>query len=205
MIKAVIFDIDGVLADSLDANTKFFKDIMHAAGYKHPTRDVISKIFHMNRMDTIKFLSNTDSEDEIQRILQIADEIQYPIRLLRMYPGAKKVVKELSLSYKLAVVTSRMRKTTKDYFNFSSLGKYFDVVVTYENSKKHKPHPEPLLIAAKKLKVKPSEAVYIGDQNSDVQAAKAAEMKVIIYRNKLPNADCLIKSFDEIFRALPRL
>ena len=205
MIKAIIFDIDGVLSNSLGANTKFFKNIMQAAGYKHPTKKDVASVFHMTRNEAVKVLSKTDSKKEIKRILQISDEIQYPIELLKMYPDVKKTVKHLSAFYPLAVVTSRRKKTTNAYFRFSGLKKYFRAIVSYEDTKNHKPHPDPLLLATKKLKVKPKEAVYVGDQASDIKAAKAASMKVIIYRNNLRGADYLIKSFKEIPRIVKKL
>lgn len=130
MIKAIIFDIDGVLANSLDANTHFFKDIMHKAGYAHPTRDDIAKIFHMTRVDTIKFLLKTDSEKEVGRVVKIAEQVPYPVRLLKANRGVRSVVRTLSKAYRLAVVTSRVRNTTRSYFRFSGLKKYFRVVVT---------------------------------------------------------------------------
>ena len=113
----------------------------------------------MSRREALKFLSHTGSEKEIKRILQIADEIQYPIRLLKMYQGFKNVIQELSRSYILAVVTSRIRKSTKSYFTFSGLEKYLRAVITYEDTKRHTPYPDPLIVAAKRLKIKPSEAV----------------------------------------------
>lgn len=205
MIKAIIFDIDGVLSDSLDANTKFFRDIMSQAGYKHPSHKEIISIFHMTRPEAIKTLSNTNSKEEINRILQISDEIQYPIELLKIYPDVKKVIKKLNKSYTLAVATSRRKKTTDVYFKFSGLKKYFQVIVTYEDTKKHKPNPDPLLFAVKKLNIKLKEAIYIGDQKSDIKAAKGARMKIIIYRNNLRGADYLIKSFKEIPQIISKL
>ena len=142
---------------------------------------------------------------EIERILQIADEVQYPIELLKMYRGAKNVVKELSRSYILAVVTSRMRKTTKSYFKFSGLEKYFSALITYENSKRHKPYPDPLIVAVRRLKIRPNEAVYIGDQKSDIKAARAAKMKLILFGNKLRGADYSTKSFAEIPKLISKL
>ena len=79
------------------------------------------------------------------------------------------------------------------------LKSYFKADVAYEDTKKHKPFPEPLILAAKKLKVKPEETVYIGDSESDMKAAKAAGMKFVFYsRKRLKGADVQVKSFNEI-------
>ena len=61
-----------------------------------------------------------------------------------------------------------------------SVKTYFRTAVAYEDTTRHKPHPEPLLLAANRLKIKPSGTVYIGDAASDMEAAKAAGMKFIL-------------------------
>ena len=75
----------------------------------------------------------------------------------------------------------------------------FDTIVAFEDTAQHKPHPEPLLTAVKRLGISPQEAVYIGDAPTDAQAAKAAGMPVIIYAGKnIKNADADIDSFEQI-------
>jgi len=61
-------------------------------------------------------------------------------------------------------------------------------VVTYEDYSNPKPHPEPLLVANRKLGIKPQEAVYVGDSPSDIASAKAANMKSI-YLSVKPHPD----------------
>ena len=71
MIKAVIFDIDGVLLDSFEANLKFFQDLMIKFGYRPPTREEFPPIFHLNMWDAIEALTKSDSEVEIRKIWDI--------------------------------------------------------------------------------------------------------------------------------------
>lgn len=54
MIKAIIFDVDGVLFDSFEANFKFYEDLFNKAGYIPPTRKEYPKLFHLPMMDVIK-------------------------------------------------------------------------------------------------------------------------------------------------------
>lgn len=64
---------------------------------------------------------------------------------------------------------------------------------------RHKPDPEPLLLAAQKLGVKPEETVYIGDVENDLKAAHAAGMKVILYsKDKPEDADAYATSFEKL-------
>jgi pyrophosphatase PpaX len=63
-----------------------------------------------------------------------------------------------------------------DLFN---LAPYFEIIVTMEDSPRHKPAPDPLLVAAQKLGIEPGEAIYVGDADVDMQAAHAAGMSRI--------------------------
>lgn len=201
MIKAVIFDIDGVLLDSFEANLKFYKDLMVKAGYRPPTREEFPPLFHLSMMDAVKALTRSDSEKEIKRIWELGKsrEVKYPIELLNMPEGAEKVIETLSKDYIIGIVTSRIKESVYEVPALAELKKYFKSVVSYQDTINHKPHPEPLLLAAQRLNISPDEAVYIGDVENDIIAGKAAGMKVIIHSKKLFNtADACISDFTEL-------
>ena len=204
MIRAVIFDIDGTLLDSFEANFKFYQDLMDKTGYRQPTREEFPEFFHVTMMDAIKAFTKSDSDGEIKRIWEIGKsrEVKYEVDLLTMPDGAEEVVDKLSKKYSLGVVTSRIKESVYESPLLAKLEKYFKVTVSYQDTAHHKPHPEPLLFAARKLGVKPEECVYIGDVDNDIKAARAAGMKVIIYsKNRFNQAD-LCTSY---FKDLPKL
>src|SRR3989344_3730409 len=116
-----------------------------------------------------------------------------------MPESAEEVVKGLSKNYVLAIVTNRIRNSVYEAPALKKLKEYFVVVVAYEDTVNHKPDPEPLLLAAKRLGTRPEKTVYIGDVENDVRAGKAAGMKVIIYsKDKVPGADAYATSFREL-------
>ena len=79
-------------------------------------------------------------------------------------------------------------------------------MVAYEDTENHKPHPEPLLLAAKSLNVSPEECVYIGDVENDLIAGRAAGMKVIIYaKEAILGADAQTASFKELPQLIQKL
>lgn len=206
MIKAVLFDIDGVLLDSKDANLKFLQDLMKESGYKISSKKEIQKVFHLTMWDAIKFLTKEKSERKIRKIWKLGCKLRYPMEKLKLPKHLKEVIKRLSRKYKLGIVTSRIRKGVQQFFQVSGTEKYFDVVVSFEDYSRPKPHPEPLLVATKKLKVKPEETVYIGDSETDVKAAKAAGMRVIIYSKKcFKDADLNVNSFEKIPFAIKKI
>ena len=201
MIKALVFDIDGVLIDSFDANLKFFQDLLSKAGYKPPTKKEYSPIFHLSMLDVVRICTKSADEKEIKRIWEMgrSRKLKYPILLLKTTKNVEKTIIELSGKYLLGIVTNRMKEGIYKIPVLSRLQKYFQITVAYQDTVNHKPHPDPLLLACKKLGVNPDEAVYVGDAQSDIIAGKAAGMKVIFFSqvtNK--NADATTSQFQKL-------
>ncbi|MDP3997895.1 MAG: HAD family hydrolase [Candidatus Andersenbacteria bacterium] len=201
MIKAILFDVDGVLIDSFEANLRFFQDLMNKVGYPPPTRDQFHDIFAMNLVDAIKTLTKSNSEEEIQRIWHTGKnrEVNYHTELINIPNELEIALKQLSKDFLLGIVTSRVRENIYEAPSLKELKHYFKIAVGYQDTNNHKPDPDPLLFAAKKLKIKPEECIYIGDTSNDLQAGHAANMKVIIYpNNKNLPADAHAASFTEL-------
>jgi pyrophosphatase PpaX len=208
MIKAVLFDIDGVLIDSFDANLKFYQDLFTAAGYPPITRVQFLQLFHATMFDVIKTVTKSPSEKEVQRIWKMGNSraVPYPVDLMKVPRDINETIQRLSKIYRLGIVTSRVRNGVFEFPKLASLQQYFSLVVAYEDTTNHKPHPEPLLFAAKQMKITPDEIVYIGDLDNDIQAASAAGMKVIIYsKTPFDSADGYTNSFKELPNVIKRL
>ncbi|MES1247705.1 MAG: HAD-IA family hydrolase, partial [Actinomycetota bacterium] len=77
---------------------------------------------------------------------------------------------------RLGVVTAKMRKTAELAFTRLEVGHLFEVLVGGDETEKHKPDPDPLLLAAQRLGVDPIDCAYVGDSPFDIRAAKAAHM-----------------------------
>lgn len=208
MIKAVIFDVDGVLIDSFEANLKFHQDLLKLVGYPILSREMYSKMFHMTMLDVIRESTKLKDEKEINRIWEMGKNrvVQYPSHLITTPENYERVIEKLNNKYILAIVTSRIRGGIFKLPQLAKFENYFKTVVYYEDTQKHKPDPQPLLLAVKRLGIKPNEAVYIGDALTDIQAAKAAGMKIIIYsKDKLLEADRLTSEFDKLPNAIESL
>jgi pyrophosphatase PpaX len=80
---------------------------------------------------------------------------------------------------RLGLVTAKRRATVELAFNVLPLRELFETVVGGDETKAHKPDPEPLLLAAERLNVDPKTCAYVGDSPFDIRAAKAAEMYAI--------------------------
>lgn len=207
MIKAVLFDIDGVLLDSFEANFRFFQDMLARMGYPNPKRREFRKAFHLPLCLALKHMAKAELIEEMKQLHEIAEEIPRHPELLKEPPHTKEMLDALYTNYKLGIVTSRSRESvSKNYFPFAHTEKYFSVSVTLDDCAHHKPHPGPLLLAAKRLRLPPSDCVYVGDAHTDVEAGRAAGMKTILYgTRKNRNADTTTVSFKELPKLIASL
>lgn len=198
-VKAVLFDIDGVLLDSFNANLKYFRNIFARAGYSRPTKKEYRKAFNTTFTEVLEQLAAPKTKEELERLRSIGEAEPYPMRLLKAPREAKNILRLLAKKYKLGIVSGRRRIGVQRYFIFAKTKQYFSAIVSCEDSQNHKPHPEPLLLAAKRLKLRPSECVYIGDSHTDIEAGKAAGMKTMLYGGKRnPDADLAAASFKRL-------
>ncbi|HUD10431.1 MAG TPA: HAD family hydrolase [Candidatus Saccharimonadales bacterium] len=181
MIKAIIFDVDGVLVDSQNSNVAFFQKLLSKFGYTDVTREHVLECFHLPMLQTIEKLTGLKDPSEIQRIFDLgsSDMSLRDSSLLDFPEKLEESLEHLHKKYKLAIVTGRIRNGVDSIFSERAIGHLFSEVVAYEDYSNPKPHPEPLLVAAQKLGIKPREAVYVGDSPSDIASAKAANMKSI--------------------------
>lgn len=207
MLKAVIFDVDGVLVDSKEANIAFFQALLSKAGYPDIRREDILDCFHLPLWQSIEKLVNTNDQTEVKRIFDMAHDSSLRDKGLLKFPDELEVVLEkLHAKYKLAIVTSRIKVGVDDIFSAKEIGHLFDVVVTFEDYSNPKPHPEPLEVALSKLGIDAIEAVYIGDSPSDVASAKAAGVRSIFLSNEVhEDATSKANDFHELVDVIEKL
>ncbi len=205
MIEAIIFDIDGTLLDSEDANVASYQRIFEKAGYPIPPREVIIPLLHLTKHDTIGALASGMSTERIDTLREFACGVAYPVELLRVFPYSQEVVVSLSEKYKLGLASNRLKKGIDTYFTVSGLGNYFPVVVGADDVIHPKPSPEPLLKALELLDVQPINAVYIGDTLVDFQAARAAGIKVVLHSSNISGADGYFDSYLQLEKLIQQL
>lgn len=214
-IKAVLFDLDNTLIDFMRMKklaSKAAAKAMVEAGLKTKSKDLAKELFNFYLEYGIesddaftKFLEKKVGVVE-PRIVAAGVNAYLKEKYLHLepYPGVVETLKELKKKYlKLAVVTDGLRLKAWMRLNAAGLDKYFDVVVTYEDTGKKKPAKEPFLKACGELNVKPQECLMVGDwPERDIEGAKAIGMKTCLvkYGNFRDGsiADYEISSFIEI-------
>jgi len=207
MIKAVIFDVDGILVDSREANIAFYQKLLPAAGYPPVGREAVLACFHLPLRGAIQKLTGVSESAELERIFNIGNNFSLRDADLFEFPKElEEVLSKLRREYRLAIATSRTRLGMDHVFSARQIKQLFDVVVTFEDYDNPKPHPEPLQVALKQLELSSNEAVYVGDSFTDIEAAKSAGMKSI-YIAAEPHQDATlnISSFDRLLDAVESL
>ncbi len=205
MINTVLFDVDGVLIYSFEANFEFFRRLFTKAGYTPPTLEAYKDMYQLTMLGVIQTVTGTTDKQEIDRLMDMGKQREsiYPYDLIKTPNSLSSVLEVLHKTYTLGIVTSRIKGGIFQLPQLAPFETYFDIVVSFEDTEKHKPDPAPLLYASNQLKIAPQEIIYIGDQKADFLAARAAGTKIIMVTNEsFPEADECITSFEDIPNAI---
>jgi HAD superfamily hydrolase (TIGR01509 family) len=211
-IKAIIFDLDGVLINSEPVHYKIISTMLRRYGINQDAitddvfgRRVIDNIDYFRRQYVVK----KSTRQLYREWSAIAKKLSVQMKLM---PGAIAALNRAKKeNLKLCLATSTESNVLKWVFDNIPIKKYFDVIISGSMIKKGKPHPEIYRTALKKLKLKPSEAVVIEDSVHGISSAQRAGLKCIglvgsFPAAKLKQADAVIKSLQEInLRLINRL
>lgn len=174
-IRAVLYDFDGTLADSTELIMRCYRHTMTTHLGECPPDDDWLSGFGMTLESQIRRFARTD--DEAAAMLDTYRVFQDGIhdQMLRPFPGAVEAVAELERrGYRLAIVTSKHRRAAMRGMELCGLVSHFDAIITPEDVRHPKPHPEPVLTALERLGVAPDEALFVGDSPHDVASGRAA-------------------------------
>ena len=177
IIKAVIFDLDGLLIDSEPIWNKA-DDLFLQGKY---SQDLKEKIMGMGQREVIElFKKETGLEGDTDELLEKRRKLLNSLLMndLRLFAGAKNLLETLKLrKYAMAIATGGYSKTkTEEILTKVGIRNYFSVVVSGDEVKRGKPFPDIFLDAAKKLGVSPKVCLVLEDALNGIEAAKAAEM-----------------------------
>lgn len=174
-IRAVLYDFDGTLADSTELIMRCYRHTMTVhLGAAPPDEEWLSGFGTPLETALRRFAR---SEAELEAMLDSYRSHQGEIHdtLLRPFPGAADAVRRLAqMGVALAIVTSKHRRATLRGMELCSLTSHITEIVTPEDVTHAKPHPEPVVLALKRLGVRPHEAIFVGDSPHDLAAGRAA-------------------------------
>lgn len=204
MIKAVIFDLDGVLVDSLPYHYQAFKQIFSDRG--------INYTLEQFKKDVAKgagaiFKSQLGEACDTNRLKEEKLELMKKMDV-RLKPGALKLLQQLKTRGIIIAIASGGARNFVDFITRKhGLDKFCKAILAGEDVSRHKPSPEIFLLTAERLAVKPSGCVVVEDAGDGVHAAKAAGMKCIAFEDEkycqnLAGADAVIDNLEEAFEII---
>jgi pyrophosphatase PpaX len=175
-IKSVLFDLDGTLVDSLEAIVNAVEKVLESRGLVYDSAKIV-KMIGLPLENIFGVLAPNLSEEEIWQLVDEYREyyMAHHLENTTIHPSVQIVLRKLKAKgLKLGIITDKYRRPVMDVLSHFGITELFDVVVTGYEVKKHKPEPDIVLEAAKRLGVKPKQCVVVGDSPVDVESGKRA-------------------------------
>lgn len=206
-IKAIIFDMDGVLVEAKEWHYKALNRALELFGYQ------ISRYDHLTTYDglpTSKKLEMLSLESGLPKELhQFINEMKQIYTMEIVYAECKPCfVHEYALSklktkgFKLAVASNSIRNTVEVMMEKSELIHYFDQIISASDVLKPKPDPEIYLTSIAKLGLMPEECLIIEDNENGIKSARASGAHVLVVKDvhdvNLSNIESQIKQIEAL-------
>jgi pyrophosphatase PpaX len=183
----VLFDLDGTLVDTTDLILASFEWTFdqHLPG-RLPDRDALVHTFGRSLPAVLRELAaehgDTDADLLAARMLATYRDFQKVQHdtLIKPFPGVAEMLRELrARGRRLGLVTSKREGFARRGLALFGLEELFEIAVFHDDTPRHKPEPDPLLLAAERAGLAPADVVYVGDSIHDVAAGRAAGMRTV--------------------------
>ena len=188
MIKLVLFDLDGTLIQSTELIMEAFRVTFKTYFPKVDVDSVITNFLGQTLWETFgDYIQDDQSIDDIIAFYRQTSETLIQSQM-HAYPNAKETLEYLvKENVRVGVVTSKMHGVARQHLKLVGLDEYVEHLVGYEDVTNHKPDKEPLTKALSLFDMTPDEAIYIGDHENDIRAAKACGMMscAVTYSHRL--------------------
>jgi len=174
----VLFDLDGTVVDS---------GSIILASMRHATREVLGQEYADEELMQAVGGPGLEAQlavfgpDDVEELVRVYRAHNEPLHdRLEAFAGMEEVLVRLHAEgRRLGVVTAKRRSTVDLAFARVPLAHLFETIVGGDETERHKPDPEPLLLAAERMDADPAQTAYVGDSPFDMLAAKAAGMHAI--------------------------
>ncbi|MFX1325534.1 MAG: HAD family hydrolase [Promethearchaeota archaeon] len=195
--KGIIWDLDGTIYDITEAIKKAVDDVIEKYNLNLKRDEVMEEVAHLieeiqnypvpkillNSYDLLKvnFLENLSFFKKIRIAIFLFNQFnKYKEAESTIFNGIDKLLEFLfNKKVKMAILTNNKSQYAEEVLEKFSLSKFFNTIVGFNEVSEVKPNPEGILIILNKWKVKASDVIFIGDMTTDVDAGKAAKVKMI--------------------------
>lgn len=207
MIKAIIFDLDGVISDTEELQSSVEVGILKKYGIKMSSSEITEKYAGVSEKEWMKkVLDDCGVSVDISIVVKEKWDRLMALKKNSILPiaGAPGLINELKIQkFKLGVASASIMKFIKHVLSELQLEDKFDTITSAEEVEFGKPNPAVFLLTARRLKVQPEECVVIEDGINGMVAAKKAGMKCIglVSKNGASRtypADLIVNSLKEL-------
>ena len=197
MIKAVLFDFDGTLIDTNELIFKSYRKAFKEVLNRDIDDEEILRLYGRPLYGSL--MEYGEPGEMLYKVYREFNETQHD-NLAKPFDGVYEGVQKISdKGYKMGIVTSKRMHLVKRGLDLIGIAKFFDVIITPDDTQKGKPDPEPILLGCEKLGVLPEETIYVGDSVFDMQAAKAAGTQLCAVKYALTSHQNLLEFKPEFF------
>jgi pyrophosphatase PpaX len=190
-IKTVLFDLDGTLIDTNELIIQSFLHTLEGLTDQPLTRERLIPEMGGLLEDQLKGFSGREQvADLVDRYREF--NLSKHDELVREFPHVREVLDRLKeRGLQLGIVTSKMRPTAEQGMRLCGLDGLMDTVVSAEDVERHKPHPDPILLALRRLGAAAETTIMLGDTHYDILSARAAGVVSVGVAWSLKGADFL--------------
>ena len=170
--KAVLYDLDGTLLDTYEMNMIPLRRIIREELGEDRTLEQLRPFYSQPGLKTMKDLGIQDVDGVYARWVEYVNNYE---KGAVPYPGVEQILQTFhAAGIRQAVVSSKMHKQYRIDMDRYGLDQYMQTAVLAEDTILHKPHPDPILECLRRMDLSPDDAIYIGDAQSDLEAARNA-------------------------------
>ena len=176
MIKSVLFDFDGTLADTAQGIVETLRESFVQLGLPVPTKDAMVATIGRPLWKAFQTLGNM-TDDEAFQAVEIYRRLfmEYEIPNIRMFPDVETMLEQLAQrGIRMAIVTSRDRLSLDLILQNNGIDRFFETVVTVDDHLTPKPAPDMVLALLERMDIKATETLVVGDTTFDIEMGNRA-------------------------------
>ena len=202
--RAVLWDMDGTLIDSMPYHVEAWTELLEPLGY-HFAPEQLLKTFGLRNEEIVRDHLKLDRpQAELQRLIEEKEERYRRLvseRGLALLPGARRWLDDLKAAdWPQAIVSSAPRLNMAAVLQGTHLGDFMDTIVCAEDVERGKPYPDPFLLAAERLGIRPQRCIVVEDAPAGLEGARRAGMKTIgvLTTHEALEADVVVESLQDL-------
>ncbi len=196
MLKLIVFDCDGVMFSSKEANRIYYNSLLDHFGCPPMDDNEADFVHSRNVLDSVHHIFRNHNQVNSQEVTSYREQLDYTpfLRYMEMEPDLLEFLNLIKPQYNTAISTNRTT-TMDNVLDTFELRPWFDMVVTASDVENPKPAPDALNKIMDHFKVKANEIIYIGDSEVDQGHCESVGVDLIAFKNPNLHAKYYVENF----------